>query len=103
MTNMTGDNFDELAARVSALETPVGSLRARTADTRGELGQVHDAVQDIRQVQGEHGEWLEEHSRFHLSHTQGLVTLTEQGTEHAATLADHGIMLREILRRLAAA
>jgi len=117
MTNMTGGGYDELAARVSALETQVGSLRARTADMRGELAQVHDAVQDIRMVQGEHSARLEEHSQLltGLAAAHGLlgdevrghtVTLGQHTVtlrQHTATLAEHGEMLREILRRLDAA
>jgi len=93
MTNVTGDEYDELSARVSALESQVGSLRARTADVRGEIAHVHDAVQDVREVQREHTARLDEHFEFHQSHAAGLAMLAE-------TAREHGEALREILRRL---
>lgn len=117
MANVTGDEYDELSARVSALESQIASLRARTADVRGEIAQLHDAVQDIRLVQREHTARLDEHFSFHQAHAAGFTMLADTQREHGEMLREHGEtlrehgemlrghgeMLREILRRLDAA
>ncbi len=131
MTNVTGDEYDELEARVSALEAQVVSLRARNADVRGEFARVHEeiaqlraGVEDVRDQQRDHAAALLAQSArldrcFELlqAHSASLAMLADSSNEHGASLArntatldqhtatldQHGEMLSEILRRLDAA
>lgn len=114
MTNMTDDEYDDLAARVSALESQVRSLRARNVDFRGEFARVHEELDELRaelrnglaDVRREVGDLrgvveaqslrLDQHHEFHLSFAAGLASLSEDVRENSAGIA-------EILRRLDAA
>src|SRR5262249_49960326 len=93
MTNVTGDEYDDLAARVSALESQVRSLRARNADHRGEFAQVHEELSEMRDglaaVRGELAEVRGERAEVR----EGLLEAREITRAHAAELEVQSLRL----------
>lgn len=131
MSNVTGDEYEALAARVAALEAEIRLLRARDAENRGEFDRIHTELADIREHIAELGAALLElrervaalesqvreirevqrdHTALLLAHSARLDEHYEFHVSHAAGLAsltetvrENGDLLREILRRLDAA